>query len=212
MSRRTARLRIVGGSFGGRTISVPVDEGSVRPTSERLREAIASALEARGAIAGRRVLDLFAGSGALAFEALSRGASRATLIERHPAVVRYLQGQIRELALGERARLWAGDAAAFLRSAPASGLAGPYDLVLIDPPYDDTAPVLAAVVPALVAGRWLAESAVVVCEYDRAGGRRPPAWPSGLVVESTRHYGQTAVDFLRFSTNSTDSTDMGAEC
>ena len=76
-----------------------------------------------------------------------------------------------------------------------------FDRVFIDPPYDATDLALAAVAPALVARRWLAESAVLVCEYDRAGGHRPPAWPAGLMVESTRHYGQTAVEFLRFSRN-----------
>ncbi|MFY0541143.1 16S rRNA (guanine(966)-N(2))-methyltransferase RsmD [Nannocystis pusilla] len=186
-------------SLRGRVLkSLPTVPG-LRPTGARVREAIFDRLqhELRDAV----VLDLFAGSGALAFEALSRGASRATLVEQHAAVARHLQAQIRELALGERAHLWHGDAATFLRRhsarAGASELAGPYDLVFIDPPYDDTEAVLAAVLPALIAGGWLAESAALVCEYDRAGGRRPPAWPQGLVVETTRHYGQTAVEFLR---------------
>lgn len=177
--------------------SLPTVPG-LRPTGARVREAIFDRLQHE--LMDAAVLDLFAGSGALAFEALSRGASRATLVERNSAVVRHLQGQIRELALGERARLWSGDAAAFLRRAPASELAGPYDLVFVDPPYDDTDVVLATVIPALVAAGWLAESAALVCEYDRAGGRRPPAWPQGLVVEATRHYGQTAVEFLRHTT------------
>ncbi|MBZ5715253.1 16S rRNA (guanine(966)-N(2))-methyltransferase RsmD [Nannocystis pusilla] len=191
--------RISGGSLRGRVLkSLPTVPG-LRPTGARVREAIFDRLqhELRDAV----VLDLFAGSGALAFEALSRGASRATLVERNSAVARHLQAQIRELALGDRARLWHGDATTFLRrdaaSANAADLAGPYDLVFVDPPYEDTAAVLAAVLPALVARGWLAESAALVCEYDRAGGRTPPAWPPGLVVETTRHYGQTAVEFLR---------------
>jgi 16S rRNA (guanine966-N2)-methyltransferase len=176
------------------------DVPGLRPTGARVREAIFDRLQHE--LAGAAVLDLFAGSGALAFEALSRGASRATLVERHAAVARHLQGQIRELALGDRARVWHGDAAAFLRrNSGARELAGPYDLIFIDPPYDDTDVVLASVIPALVAGGWLAESAALVCEYDRAGSRRQPAWPRGLVVETTRHYGQTAVDFLRNATS-----------
>lgn len=171
----------------------------LRPTGARVREAIFDRLQHH--VRGAAVLDLFAGSGALAFEAISRGASRATLVEHHPAVARNLVAQIRELALGDRARLWQGDAHAFLHKPPPSQLAGPYDLVFIDPPYDATDLALAAVAPALVARGWLAESAALVCEYDRAGGHRPPAWPAGLVVESTRHYGQTAVEFLRFSRN-----------
>lgn len=175
------------------------DAPGLRPTGARVREAIFDRLQHE--VSGAAVLDLFAGSGALAIEALSRGASRATLVERSPAVARHLQGQIRELALGERARVWHGDAITFLRrNSTDRGLAGPYDLVFIDPPYDDADVVLASVIPALVAGGWLAESAALVCEYDRAGSRRPPAWPRCLVVETTRHYGQTAVDFLRHDT------------
>jgi 16S rRNA (guanine966-N2)-methyltransferase len=195
--------RISGGSLRGRVLkSLPTVPG-LRPTGARVREAIFDRLqhELRDAV----VLDLFAGSGALAFEALSRGAARATLVERNPAVARHLQAQIRELALDERARLWQGDATTFLRrhSPSAAELAGPYDLVFVDPPYDDTEVVLAAVLPALIAGGWLAESAALVCEYDRAGGRRPPAWPQGLIVETTRHYGQTAVEFLRHTKTTT---------
>lgn len=187
----------------GRVLRPLPESKGLRPTGARVREAIFDRLQRE--IPEAAVLDLFAGSGALAFEALSRGASRATLIERQPAIVRYLQAQIRELALGAKAHVWQGDAAAFLARPPAPEFAGPYDLVFVDPPYEDTRTVLAAVMPALVRGGWLAESAAVVCEYERAGGRRPPAWPVELVVETTREYGQTAVDFLRFS------SDVGAK-
>lgn len=188
--------RISAGTLKGRVLRSLPGALPVRPTGSRVREAIFDRLQHE--VRGAAVLDLFAGSGALSFEALSRGAARATLVERHPVVTRHLQGQIRELALGDVAHVWHGDASAFLRRAPAGALAGPYDLVFVDPPYDDTAAAVAELGPALVAGRWLAENAVVVCEYDRAGGRRMPAWPAPLVVETTRHYGQTAVDFLRF--------------
>lgn len=189
--------RISAGTLRGRVLrELPRALAGLRPTGSRVREAIFDRLQHE--VRGAAVLDLFAGSGALSFEALSRGASRATLVERHDAVVRYLHEQIRELALGGAARVWHGEAAAFLRRSHAGALAGPYDLVFVDPPYDDTAAAIAAVGPALLAGAWLAENAVVVCEYDRAGGRHLPAWPAGLVVEATRHYGQTGVDFLRF--------------
>lgn len=195
--------RISGGSLRGRVLRPLPESRGLRPTGARVREAIFDRLQRE--IPGAAVLDLFAGSGALAFEALSRGAQRATLVERQPTVARYLQGQIRELALGDRTHLWPGDAAHFLRRPPASEYAGPYDVVFIDPPYETTQGVLASILPALVAGGWLAHGAALVCEYERAGGRRPPAWPIGLVLETSRDYGQTAVDFLRFSTG------MGAE-
>lgn len=189
--------RISAGNLRGRVLRpLPAQLEGLRPTGARVREAIFDRLQHE--LRGAAVLDLFAGSGALAFEALSRGAARATLVERHPAVVRHLQGQIRELALGASAQVVHGEAAAVLRRPPPS-LAGPYDLVFVDPPYEDTGAAIAALGPALLAGKWLAEKAALVCEYDRAGGRVLPAWPAGLVVETTRHYGQTAVDFLRFT-------------
>lgn len=177
--------------------ALPEQLRGLRPTGSRVREAIFDRLQHE--VRGAAVLDLFAGSGALALEALSRGASRAVLVERHPAVVRHLQGQIRELALGDVAHVVHGDAVALLRRPPVGPLAGPYDLIFVDPPYEDTAAQVTALGPALVSGRWLAEDAIVVCEYERAGGRALSAWPAELVVETTRIYGQTAVDFLRYT-------------
>jgi len=118
-----AELRITGGEFGGRRIRVP--RGDVRPTTERVREAVFSIL---GNIAGARVLDLFCGSGALAIEALSRGASEATLVDTRPATARR---NLESLGLVQRARTVRSDAARFLRRAEASS----FDLVLCDPPY-----------------------------------------------------------------------------
>lgn len=190
--------RISAGTLRGRVLrALPEQLRGLRPTGSRVREAIFDRLQ--HAVRGAAVLDLFAGSGALAFEALSRGASRAVLVERHPAVVRHLQGQIRELALGSVAQVVHAEAAAFLGRPPAGPLAGPFELVFVDPPYADTAAQIAAIGPALVSGRWLAEDAIVVCEYERAGGRALSAWPAELVVETTRIYGQTAVDYLRYT-------------
>ena len=118
-----AELRITGGELGGRRIRVP--RGDVRPTTERVREAIFSIL---GDVAGARVLDLFCGSGALAIEALSRGAAEATLVDTRPATARR---NLEALGLAERARTVRSDAARFLRRAEASS----FDLVLCDPPY-----------------------------------------------------------------------------
>jgi len=117
-----AELRITGGELGGRRIRAP---RGVRPTTERVREAIFSIL---GDVAGARVLDLFCGSGALAIEALSRGASEATLVDTGPATARR---NLESLGLVQRARTVRSDAARFLRRAEASS----FDLVLCDPPY-----------------------------------------------------------------------------
>ena len=117
-------MRITGGELGGRRIRAPKGP-KLRPTTERVREAVFSIL---GDVSGARVLDLFCGTGALAIEALSRGAAEATLVDTHPAAARKnLEG----LELTGRAKTVRADAARFLRRAGE----GSYDLVLCDPPY-----------------------------------------------------------------------------
>src|SRR2546421_4316139 len=117
-------LRITGGDLGGRRIRVPRG-ARLRPTTERVREAIFSML---GGIDGSRVLDLFCGSGALAIEAISRGAAEATLVDTRPGTARR---NVESLGLEDRARTVRSDATRFLRKAEA----GSFDLVICDPPY-----------------------------------------------------------------------------
>jgi 16S rRNA (guanine966-N2)-methyltransferase len=117
-------LRITGGELGGRRIHAPKGT-KLRPTTERVREAVFSIL---GDIWGARVLDLFAGTGALAIEALSRGAGEATLVDTHPRAARQ---NVEALGLTDRATVVRADASRFLRRARE----GSYDLVLCDPPY-----------------------------------------------------------------------------
>ncbi len=118
-----AELRITGGELGGRRIRVP--PGDVRPTTDRVREAIFSIL---GSVSGAEVLDLFCGSGALAIEALSRGAAEATLVDLDPRTAR---DNLELLELGERARTVKADAGRFLNRVEDAS----FDLVLCDPPY-----------------------------------------------------------------------------
>ena len=146
-----SELRISGGELGGRRIRVP--KGDVRPTTERVREAVFSIL---GDVSGSRVLDLFCGSGALAIEALSRGASEATLVDTHPRTARE---NVERLGLGERAHVIRSDAIRFLRR----GEQGAFDLVLCDPPYrlaDRLATDLGPLIPGVLAvsGRAMIES------------------------------------------------------
>lgn len=190
--------RVGAGSLRGRVLRpLPAAISGVRPTGSRVREAIFDRLHLE--LPGMVVLDLFAGSGALAIEALSRGAARATLVEQQSTVVRFLRDQVRELALAPRVTLWQGDAREALRRPPAS-LGGPFSLVLLDPPYEQTAALVPALAPMLAAG-WLVPGAVVVCEYDRTVGG-PPACPP-LVLEASRRYGHVAVDFLRWDAGPT---------
>ena len=171
-----AELRITGGDLGGRRIRVPRGSRDLRPTTERVREAIFSILRD---VSGARVLDLFCGTGALGIEAISRGAAEATLVDTRPAAARR---NLEALGLEGRARTIRSDAARFLRRAEE----GSFDLVFCDPPYDD-----APAVAALLAGALptlLGEDARIVTESDK---RNPLLLPLPLLVERT--YGDTRV-------------------
>jgi 16S rRNA (guanine966-N2)-methyltransferase len=170
--------RIIGGVAGGRRIAVP--STGTRPTSDRVREALFSALEARGAIEDAEVLDLYAGSGALGIEALSRGASTAVLVERDPRACAVIQANI-GVAGVRGALVRRASVPAYLRRTP-----GPVDLVLVDPPYSDPIDDVVALLPG-----WTRSGALVVVERD---ARSPaPAWPDGLEPEEPRTYGETTL-------------------
>src|SRR5215213_6124095 len=121
-------MRVIAGRWGGRRLQAPPGEAT-RPTSDRVREALFSVLGER--VTGARVLDLFAGSGALGIEALSRGAAEATFVDAAPAALKALRANLE--ALGADAEIRRQDALRFL--AGASAAARQYDLVLLDPPY-----------------------------------------------------------------------------
>jgi len=182
--------RLIGGAAGGRRLRTPSGERT-RPTSDRVREALFSALEARlGGFDGLRVLDLYAGSGALGLESWSRGASALTLVERDRATA----GLVRRNAAD------VGCAVAEVVTAPvatalARGPAAPYDLVLADPPYPVGEQEITAALAALVSGGWLAEDAVLVVE--RSARSPEPTLPDGLELERGRTYGETALWYLR---------------
>jgi 16S rRNA (guanine966-N2)-methyltransferase len=178
-------MRVIAGALGGRRLRAPAGRAT-RPTSDRVREALFSML---GELGGARVLDLFAGSGALGIEALSRGAEHAVFVERDSAAAAVLRENLRALRVGpERAEVRRGDALAALRHASASGET--YDLLFIDPPYGEAgtwSPRLAASLPEL-----LAPGARVVAESDR----RLPL-ELGLPVETERRYGDTSITIHR---------------
>ncbi len=172
-------MRIVAGRFGGRRLAAPAGTAT-RPTADRVREALFSILGAR--IAGAQVLDLFAGSGALGLEALSRGAAAATFVDRDPAAIRVVRSNL--AALGIQAEVRRGDAQGFLRTARAA--ARQYDVAFLDPPYrqaEGLGPVLSAALPPV-----LAPDALVVAESDR---RVPLALDLPLLDE--RRYGDTLI-------------------
>jgi 16S rRNA (guanine966-N2)-methyltransferase len=176
-------VRIVGGQWRGRRLQAPPGRDT-RPTSDRVREAVFSIL---GPLEGAAVLDLFAGSGALALEALSRGAARATLVERAPAAIRAIEANVQ--ALSATVDLRRRDVRAFVRDA--SSASGPYDLVFLDPPYRDAA----GLGPELDLTPLLAVGARVVSESDR----REPLTLAGLEVVDERRYGDTLIRIHRTS-------------
>jgi 16S rRNA (guanine966-N2)-methyltransferase len=181
--------RIVAGTAGGRRLKVPPK--GTRPTSERVREALFNALETAGELDGAHVLDLYAGSGALGLEALSRGAADAVFVESDRRAVEVLRGNVAALGLGGTVR--AGQVEAVV-AAPAPA---PFDLVLADPPYAVDAAALGKVLAALAAGGWLGGSALVVIE--RAARDGAPEWPPGFEPSREKKYGDTAVFWAEYT-------------
>jgi 16S rRNA (guanine966-N2)-methyltransferase len=174
--------RLIAGTHGGRRLRVPPGRGT-RPTSDRAREGLFSTLQSLLDLEGARVLDLYAGSGALGLEALSRGAGEAVLVERDARAVAALRANVAELGLP--ATVVEADVQAFLE-----GPAEVFDLVLLDPPYEtDVDPVLGLL------GPWLADAAVVVVERASRGG--PPGVPVGWEALRDRRYGEAALWYFR---------------
>src|SRR5271170_4894204 len=155
-------MRIVGGRLRGRVLQAPASR-AIRPTSERLRESIFDILTHRfaGAVEGARVVDLFAGSGALGFEALSRGAEFALFVDNGAEARALLRANVEALALGGVTRIWRADATK-LGSAPAGG---PFALAFLDPPYGQglAHPALAS----LADGGWLSRMRFVLWKRRR---------------------------------------------
>ena len=189
--RHVPRLRVVAGSVGGRRLVAPPD---VRPTAERVREALFSAL-GPGGVSDASVLDLYAGSGALAIEALSRGAARAVLVDADRGSIEACQTNLDHTGFAARARVARRAVEHFVVvAAPTQTVPeAPFDLVLCDPPYDTTDEEVGRVLGALAAPGWLGADALVVVER---ASRPEPAWPQGWDVRWERKYGDTLVTML----------------
>ncbi|MGN6331088.1 MAG: 16S rRNA (guanine(966)-N(2))-methyltransferase RsmD [Motilibacteraceae bacterium] len=182
--------RVVAGVAGGRRLAVPPGHGT-RPTSDRAREALFSTLEAlRGPLAGARVLDLYAGSGAVGLEALSRGAGAALLVEADARAARTVRENVRALGL-PGARVEAAKVERVL-GAPA---AAPFDVVFADPPYAVTDAEVVRVLEALRDHGWVAPDSVVVVERATRGADL--AWPAGFEPLRSRRYGEATLWYGR---------------
>ncbi|RLK49370.1 16S rRNA (guanine(966)-N(2))-methyltransferase RsmD [Microbacterium telephonicum] len=180
--------RIISGAAGSLALTVP--DAGTRPTSDRVRESLFSALESAGAVDDAAVLDLYAGSGALGLEAVSRGARSADLVEKAPraaSVARRNADAVSRAVAGAAIRVHRAAAEAFVRSD-----AGRYDLVLIDPPYDVGETEIAELL-ALLAPRLTPEATVIV---ERATRSPRPSVPASLVHGRSKKYGDTTMWWL----------------
>ncbi len=181
-------MRIIAGAAGGRPVTAP--PAGTRPTTDRVRESVFAMLEARRDLDGVRVLDLYAGSGALALEAISRGAGHATLVDSDARAVAVIRANARSVGVGPGVvTVVRRTVDAFLQAPPTDR----FDLVFCDPPYDLPADVVDDHAARLAANGWLAPRATVVVERST----RSPAttWPDGLDADGDRRYGDTRVEF-----------------
>jgi 16S rRNA (guanine966-N2)-methyltransferase len=184
---RTGRafvLRIIGGEWRGRKIRFP-PLPAIRPTPDRVRETLFNWLQ--GAIPGSRCLDLYAGSGAVGLEALSRGAREVVFVDLESAVTRHLGDTLGELGC-DRGRAVRADALAFLEQ-PGT----PFDVIFLDPPFAE--PVLPETCRRIEAGGWLAPGGFVYLEAPAAAG--PPELPAGWTLLKSRRAGEVGYHLAR---------------
>jgi 16S rRNA (guanine(966)-N(2))-methyltransferase RsmD len=184
-------MRITGGTLRSRALRAPRGEAT-RPTSDRVREALFGILGSAGRLDGARVLDLYAGTGALALEALSRGAAQATLVESSRDALAAVRANVEALGVDDRARVVAADVRGAARRL---ARAGPFDLVLADPPWAlvDTGEAPRAIAGIVRAGA-LGPDALVVLEH---AARSTPPEIDCLARGESRHYGDTALTFYK---------------
>jgi 16S rRNA (guanine966-N2)-methyltransferase len=185
-------MRIVAGEAGGRRLAVPPGDRT-RPTSDRTREALFGTLAALLDLDGARALDLYAGSGAVGLEAVSRGAAAALLVEADARAAATATANAAALGLADRVTVRRERVDRVLAAPPDS----PYDLVFADPPYALADAELAVILATLRRNRWLAAGAVLVVERSSRGAG--PDWPDGVRPVKARRYGEGTLWYGRLS-------------
>lgn len=176
--------RVIAGTLGGRRLAVPAGRDT-RPTSDRAREGLFSTVQALlGTLHGCRVADLYAGSGAVGLEAISRGAAHALLVEAQPRAAKVIRENIAALGLAGEAELVVDKAERVVARKPSA----PYDLIFADPPYAVSDEAVVELLETLGAGGWAADEALVVIERATRGG--PVRWPEGYTGARERKYGE----------------------
>lgn len=192
--------RVIAGSARGRRLAVPPGEGT-RPTSDRAREGLFSTWESlRGSLAGARVLDLYAGSGAVGLESLSRGAAAALLVEGDQAAVKTILANVRTLSL-PGAEVRSGQVEKVIAAGAPTR---PYDVLFMDPPYAVTDAELGEILITLRAGGWLADGTLATVERGTRGGEF--GWPEGFTPLRERRYGEATLWYGRAA-----ASDVGSE-
>lgn len=189
-------MRITAGRLGGRTLSQPPDD-SVRPTSDKVRQAIFNVLAHNDfgvgfTLEGANVIDLFAGTGALGIEAISHGAAFALFVDDSAESRALIRKNVEALALTGATKIWRRDATSL--GPMAAGAGGPFRLAFLDPPYRQG--LAERALATLREGAWLAPDAIVVVESARDEEMAPP---EGFELLDDRAYGDTAVKFVRFT-------------
>jgi 16S rRNA (guanine966-N2)-methyltransferase len=183
--------RIIAGSARGRRIAVP--RAGVRPTSDRVREALFSSVESKlGALAGLRLVDLYAGSGAIGLEALSRGASHVLLVERDRRALETVTANIATVGLPNAVAL-GSDVTSLTSMVPPPSAVAPYDVAFLDPPYDVPDQVVEGVLAGLADNGWLDDGSLVVVEREKPRRGEGFAWPDGFEPQRDKDYGGTRV-------------------
>ena len=193
MRKNGDMTRIIAGSAGGRRLAVPPGRGT-RPTSDRAREGIFSTLESLHGLDGARVIDLYAGSGAVGLEALSRGAAHSLMVEADPKAARTIKENIAALGL-QGAQLVVEKVERLL----ARPCAEPYNVIFADPPYAVTGAQVTTVLELLRDNGWLAEDALIAFERETRGDDL--VWPPGYQEERVRRYGEASVWYGRAAGN-----------
>jgi 16S rRNA (guanine(966)-N(2))-methyltransferase RsmD len=178
-------MRVIAGTAGGRRLK-ELEGMDTRPTTDKVKESMFNVLQFE--LEGRRVLDLFAGTGQLGIEALSRGAAHAVFVERRPDAVRLIRDNLKTTDFTDRARVVQGDALEFL-----AGMRERFDIILLDPPYE--AGLLEPVLERIVGFDILSPHGIIVAEHSQ--DRRMPELPAPYVLHKTYRYGRIALTVWR---------------
>jgi len=192
--------RVIAGEAGGRRLAVPAGRDT-RPTSDRAREGLfATIVSVTGSLAGARVLDLYAGSGAVGLEALSRGAEHVLLVESGARAARVIRDNIEAIGLAG-AEVVTDRVERVLARGPALSARGRgrYDVVFADPPYALAGDEVSAMLQVLKANGWLAPGALVIVERATRSG--PVSWPAGFEPDRARRYGEATLWYGRAPDN-----------